>query len=112
MELFYLVKEKKKVLMFLANIIGTKNLKHNNKINKLNNKCGKYHYVYLKHPIKDKWGRIRVTLILWECGSVTQDDIEETVKIAGLEIEEYKKTKENSKKRFFYILIILKKEGT
>lgn len=90
-------KEEESTLEFLANIIGARNLKFNNKINKWD---GKYRYVYIKHPIKDIWGRTRVTLIFWEYGTVTQDDIEATVETSGIDKREYRKAKENSRKKF------------
>lgn len=91
-------KEEEKILLFLAKIIGTKSLKNNNKINRLNSK---YRYIYLKHPIKDKWNRQRITLIFWEHNTVTEDEIEKTIEVAGINKLEYIKVRENSKKKFF-----------
>ena len=91
--------EEHETLLNIAEIVGTRNLKHNNRINKLR---GKYRYVYLTHPIKDKWGRTRITLILWEHGTVTQDDIENTVEVAGIDKNVYINIRENSKRFFIF----------
>ncbi|MDA3047675.1 hypothetical protein [Campylobacter sp. JMF_08 NE1] len=65
--------------------------------------------MYIFHPEKDDIGRVRVAMIIWDNNS-DQNEIEQTVKLAGLEYQRFLQIKteaktKNLKQTAKYILI-------
>ncbi|MDA3046633.1 hypothetical protein OFO10_05625 [Campylobacter sp. VBCF_06 NA8] len=65
--------------------------------------------MYIFHPEKDDIGRVRVAMIIWDNNS-DQNEIEQTVKLAGLEYQRFLQIKteaktKNRKQTAKYILI-------